>query len=122
VNVDRTLIARAFTNLVENAIQAMPDGGVLRILSTARGETVAVTFADTGVGMDADAAARAFEPYFSTKTGGSGLGLANAKRNIEVCGGAITLASVPNLGTTIVVSLPTAASSGGPEGASMQAR
>jgi signal transduction histidine kinase len=122
VNVDRTLIARALTNLVENAIQAMPDGGVLRISAMPRGENVAITFADTGVGMDADAAARAFEPYFSTKTGGSGLGLANAKRNIEVCGGAITLASVPHRGTTIFVSLPTTGPIGGLEASSMQAR
>ncbi len=49
---------------------------------------------------------RAFEPYFSTKTGGSGLGLANAKRNVETCGGRIALTSRPGEGTTVTVTLP----------------
>src|SRR5205085_7073417 len=97
--VDRTLISRAFTNLIENALQAMPGGGLLRIGATAGGAEVIVTFADTGVGMDADSAARAFDPYFSTKTAGSGLGLANARRNIELCGGTIQLTSEPGRGT-----------------------
>jgi signal transduction histidine kinase len=58
--------------------------------------------------MDAEAASRAFEPYFSTKTGGSGLGLANAKRSIELEGGTIALASVPGQGTTVTITLPAA--------------
>jgi signal transduction histidine kinase len=105
---DRTLIARALTNLMENALQAMPGGGVLRIATDtdeSDESTVAVTFTDTGVGMDAEAAARAFEPYFSTKTGGSGLGLANARRNIEICGGSIVLTSAPGQGTSVRVTL-----------------
>ena len=89
MRADRTLLSRALTNLVENAIQAMPAGGTLQIAGAARGHDVVLSVTDTGVGMDADAAARAFEPYFSTKTGGSGLGLANARRNIETCGGTI---------------------------------
>ncbi len=56
--------------------------------------------------MDAEAVRRAFEPYFSTKTAGSGLGLANAKRNIELCGGSIEIASAPGQGTTVRVRLP----------------
>jgi signal transduction histidine kinase len=102
---DRTLIARALTNLVENALQAMPAGGTLRIDAEAGESLVTLAFVDTGVGMDAEAAARAFEPYFSTKTGGSGLGLANARRNIETCGGSIVLTSVPGQGTSVRVTL-----------------
>jgi signal transduction histidine kinase len=104
--VDRTLVARALTNLVENAVQAMPLGGRLTVRAEAEGERVAITVTDTGVGMEPDAVERAFEPYFSTKTAGSGLGLANAKRNIELCGGTIAIASTPGAGTTIRVTLP----------------
>ncbi len=67
---------------------------------------MAITLTDTGVGMDAEAVERAFEPYFSTKTAGSGLGLANAKRNIELSGGTITITSAPGAGTVVRVTLP----------------
>jgi signal transduction histidine kinase len=56
--------------------------------------------------MDPDAVERAFEPYFSTKTAGSGLGLANAKRNIELNGGTIAISSRPRTGTIVTVTLP----------------
>jgi signal transduction histidine kinase len=120
--VDRTLVARALTNLVENAVQAMPHGGTLTISAARLNGRVQLTLRDTGVGMDADAAARAFEPYFSTKTAGSGLGLANAKRNIETCGGSIELASAPGQGTSVVVTLPASPPPGGPEPGSTPAR
>ena len=106
--VDRTLVARALTNLVENAVQAMPDGGKLSVRAVAEPGVVAITIADTGVGMEPDAVERAFEPYFSTKTAGSGLGLANAKRNIELGGGTIAITSVQRAGTTVRVTLPVA--------------
>ena len=115
VRADRTLLSRALTNLVENAVQAMPQDGTLRIVASARPRHVVVTVTDTGVGMDAEAAARAFDPYFSTKTGGSGLGLANARRNIETCGGSISLTSTLGRGTTVTVTLPRHDSPGVPE-------
>jgi signal transduction histidine kinase len=105
---DRTLLSRAFTNLVENAVQAMPGGGTLHIRAAIDDGRMQVEFADTGVGMDAAALERAFEPYFSTKTGGSGLGLANARRNIEISGGRVAIASQPGVGTVVTVSLPLA--------------
>ena len=110
--VDRTLISRALTNLLENALQAMPSGGRLRVAASRRGEVVEIEIIDSGVGMDDEEVRRAFEPYFSTKTTGSGLGLANAKRNIELCGGAIALSSQPGRGTTVTVSLPVQAPPG----------
>ena len=61
---------------------------------------------DTGVGMDADALARVFEPYFSTKTTGTGLGLPIARRNVELNGGAIEVESVKGEGTVVVLRLP----------------
>jgi nitrogen fixation/metabolism regulation signal transduction histidine kinase len=109
VVVDRTLIARALTNVIENALHAMPSGGTLRIDSMPAERAVVITLTDNGVGMDAEAVKRAFEPYFSTRTAGSGLGLANAKRNIELCGGSIVLASTPGHGTVVTVTLPVAA-------------
>jgi signal transduction histidine kinase len=108
VRVDRTLVARALTNLVENALQAMPSGGALRMTADVTSDAVVLQIADTGVGMSAEAAEQAFEPFFSTKTGGSGLGLPNARRNVELSGGTVTLASAPGRGTTVTVTLPRA--------------
>jgi signal transduction histidine kinase len=108
VVADRTLFTRALTNLVENALQAMPAGGTLRVRGTATDGRVTLEIEDTGVGMDAEGTRRAFEPYFSTKTGGSGLGLANAKRNIELCGGSVSLSSRAGIGTTVTIALTAA--------------
>jgi signal transduction histidine kinase len=123
VHVDRTLVARALTNLVENAVQAMPGGGLLRVTARVEGDRLAIRLTDTGPGMDATALARAFEPYFSTKTGGSGLGLANARRNIETSGGTVEIDSAPGAGATLTVRLPLAAPPpGAPEAASSRTR
>jgi signal transduction histidine kinase len=108
VLVDRTLVARALTNVIENALQAMPDGGRLQIAAQRKGAAVELAINDTGVGMDKESVRRAFEPYFSTKTAGSGLGLANAKRNVELCGGTMTLESEAGRGTTVTLTLPAA--------------
>ena len=70
---------------------------------------------DTGVGMNPTVLAHAFEPYFSTKTAGSGLGLANAKRNIELCGGTVAIASEVGRGTTVTITLPVASPAGASE-------
>jgi signal transduction histidine kinase len=109
VLADKTLLARALTNLVENALQAMPNGGHLVLGATHDNTHVRITVTDDGLGMSADALARAFEPHFSTKTGGSGLGLANAKRNVESCGGTITATSEPGRGATMTIRLAVAA-------------
>jgi signal transduction histidine kinase len=110
VAADRTLIARALTNVIENGRQAMPSGGrVLVRAAREDAEWVRITITDSGAGMDDVAKARAFEPYFSTKTAGSGLGLPNAKRNVELCGGSLSLESAPGRGTTVTVRLRVAA-------------
>ena len=75
---------------------------------TKQGDWALIEVTDSGVGMDAAALEHAFEPFFSTKTGGSGLGLANARRNIEREGGTVTLASAPGQGATVTVTLPEA--------------
>ncbi|MEZ5288787.1 MAG: ATP-binding protein [Vicinamibacterales bacterium] len=108
VEVDRLLIARALTNIIENALHAMPNGGTLRFTGVAESGTVRLDVTDTGVGMDAAAVARIFEPYFSTKTSGTGLGLTIAKRNVEANGGRIHVRSERGVGTTVSMELPAA--------------
>jgi two-component system nitrogen regulation sensor histidine kinase NtrY len=108
VYVDRALITRALTNIVENALHAMPGTGTFRVTARAEAAGVTITVADTGVGMDEEALARAFEPYFSTKATGTGLGLPIAKRNVELNGGTIAVTSVRDQGTTVAITLPVA--------------
>jgi signal transduction histidine kinase len=121
VTIDRTLFGRALANVIENALHAMPGGGALAIRAyaskppvspaagapkaDARPRAVIVEIADTGVGMDPDAIARVFEPYFSTKTYGTGLGLTIAKRNIELNGGTISVSSQRGIGTVVTIAL-----------------
>jgi signal transduction histidine kinase len=114
LQLDRTLFARALTNVIENALYAMPGRGALTIRSfrpTPANGRVAVEISDTGVGMDDDALRRIFEPYFSTKATGTGLGLTIAKRNVELNGGTIAVASERGRGTTVTFTLPVAPSS-----------
>jgi signal transduction histidine kinase len=106
VLADRTLVARALANVIENALHAMPEGGSLTIDAAVEDGFVALTVADTGVGMDEEALGRAFEPYFSTKTTGTGLGLPIARRNIELSGGTIEVSSAKGKGTGVVLRLP----------------
>ncbi|HKT78794.1 MAG TPA: HAMP domain-containing sensor histidine kinase, partial [Vicinamibacterales bacterium] len=109
--VDRTLFARALTNVIENALHAMPGGGRLSIAVSHAPNTPAalqVTVTDTGVGMDPEAVSRIFEPYFSTKASGTGLGLTIAKRNIELVGGSIAVESERGTGTKVAMTVPAA--------------
>lgn len=99
--IDRTLFARALTNVVENALHAMPGGGTLSIAITRLASAIGVEVVDTGVGMDPQSVARIFEPYFSTKATGTGLGLTIAKRNVELNGGTISVSSERGVGTTV---------------------
>jgi signal transduction histidine kinase len=104
--VDRTLVARSLANIVENALHAMPGKGMLTIDATAETSHIVLRVTDTGVGMDEEALARVFEPYFSTKTTGTGLGLPIARRNIELSGGSIEVHSEKSVGTIVTVRLP----------------
>jgi signal transduction histidine kinase len=107
VAIDRTLFARALTNIIENALHAMPGGGrlTIRTQATADGNAVTIAIVDTGVGMDQEALRRIFEPYFSTKASGTGLGLTIAKRNVALVGGTIAVSSVRGEGTTVTITL-----------------
>ena len=84
----------------------MPGKGTLTIDASADADAVIVRLRDTGVGMDEEALDRVFEPYFSTKTTGTGLGLPIARRNIELSRGSIEVDSQKGAGTTVTVRLP----------------
>ena len=112
VTIDRTLFARALTNVIENALHAMPGNGPADYRHSradrrrAAATSIVVEVTDTGVGMDQDALNKIFEPYFSTKATGTGLGLTIAKRNIELNGGTIAVTSQRGVGTTVTMTLP----------------
>lgn len=99
----------ALINLVKNALEAMPDGGqlVVRTHSTPLG--VALDLIDTGCGMDDNTAIKMFEPFYSTKSGGSGLGLPTARKIIEAHGGRISVQSEVGRGTKFALEFPTPA-------------
>ncbi len=105
---DRVLLARALTNVIENALHAMAGDGRLDVQAVVDGEMARIDVADAGVGMDAAALARIFEPYFSTKATGTGLGLTIARRNVELNQGRIEVASTQGVGTTVSLWLPLA--------------
>jgi signal transduction histidine kinase len=111
-SIDRSLVGRALTNMIENALHAMPRGGALHFGArlSADGGAIQIQIRDSGVGMDRAALERIFEPYFSTKAVGTGLGLTIAKRNVELHGGTISVDSAPGLGTTVRVEIPRAGS------------
>jgi signal transduction histidine kinase len=112
VNLSPGQVAQVVTNLVTNASDAMPGGGVIR-LATAQGERDALlAVADEGAGMDEATRARIFEPFFTTKGGrGTGLGLFSVHSIVANAGGAIAVESSPGEGTTFRLSLPLAAAS-----------
>ncbi len=87
----------------------MPGGGTLTIdAALAPNKQVQLRVTDTGVGMDAESISRIFEPYFSTKAIGTGLGLTIAKRNVEANSGTISVTSERGRGTSVTMTLPVA--------------
>ncbi len=106
LTVDKGKIERTFVNLIANAIDAMPNGGILRIDSSKSDHRVDFIFSDTGTGMSKEVMAKAFTPLFTTKAKGMGFGLSICKRIIEAHGGEIAVESTPGQGTTFTVSLP----------------
>jgi PAS domain S-box-containing protein len=111
-------LTELMTNLVLNAMDAMPEGGVLTIETSGANASVVVTVRDTGVGMSETVRQRIFEPFFSTKgEGGSGLGLSMSYSIVQRHHGDITVESEPGHGTTFTLSFPVAAETpGGPAG------
>jgi nitrogen fixation/metabolism regulation signal transduction histidine kinase len=106
VSADRALLARALGNLVANALEAMPDGGTLRVRAAPAENGVVVEVADTGPGLDDDQRTRLFTPYYTTKKGGTGLGLAIVQGIVSDHAGRIEARSAPGEGTTFILYLP----------------
>jgi signal transduction histidine kinase len=113
LSLDRELFKQALLNLLLNAQQAMPNGGQITFQAVNEPDAsppgVCMMVIDTGKGMTAEVAAGAFRPFFSTKPGGSGLGLATTRKIIEAHGGSIALQSEPGKGTKFTLRLPVAA-------------
>jgi signal transduction histidine kinase len=105
--LDAERLTHALLNVVLNATDALREGGTLTITSARAGaDGVVIAVDDDGVGIDAAAAARVFDPFVTTKPGGVGLGLVNAKAAIESHGGTITLAPRQPAGTRAIIRLP----------------
>jgi signal transduction histidine kinase len=104
--VDRTAIRRVLSNLITNAVQAMPRGGQLTIrISSAEGAAL-INVEDTGEGIPKENMDRMFEPLFTTRAKGQGLGLAVCKKLVEAHGGNITIDSRVGRGTRVKVTIP----------------
>ncbi len=106
LDVDQDQLKQAFFNIVKNASEAMKQGGLLKIRTGSDADWINVTFADTGGGMTQETMARVFEPYFTTKKGGSGLGLMITQRIIRAHGGEVVLESDPGQGLRLTLRLP----------------
>ena len=106
ITADANQLKRVFCNIILNAVQAMPKGGVLKISSKKHRNLVKVSFHDTGVGISEENLNKIFKPLFTTKAKGIGLGLAICKRIVEAHGGRITVKSKVGKGTCFTVILP----------------
>jgi signal transduction histidine kinase len=108
VQVDRHQIKQVFFNLIKNALEAMPDGGSLKIVMQASDAWLEVAFLDTGVGFGPEQMGRLFQPYQTTKANGSGLGLMIVQRIVQEHGGQIEVASRPGEGSCFRIMFPRA--------------
>lgn len=106
VMIDREAFRQALLNLIINAMQAMSNGGQLVVRTAMHGDQAALYLIDTGCGMDDRTASRMFEAFFSTKPGGSGLGLPTTQKIIDAHGGRISVQSEVGRGTQFTVELP----------------
>jgi PAS domain S-box-containing protein len=108
VFVDRALLEQAVLNLVYNAIEAMPGGGKLTVGLQSRGDLAEISVADTGAGIKPENRARVFQLFFTTRPGGSGIGLASAYKTVQLHEGVIDFQTELGHGTTFRIELPIA--------------
>jgi len=106
VSLDKALIRQALINLIVNSYQAMPEGGNLKIIVSGEEKFLKIIIKDTGHGIDSEVLDKIFEPFFSTKDRGSGLGLSITSSIISAHGGRIEVKSEKNQGTEFALYLP----------------
>ncbi|MGZ4826556.1 MAG: ATP-binding protein [Terriglobales bacterium] len=106
IDADPDLLHRALSNLVLNALDAMPDGGILTLRTSATGKHVRIEVSDTGTGLTREECERLFTPYYTTKVHGTGLGLAIVQSVVSDHHGGISVDSTPGKGTTFRIDLP----------------
>lgn len=106
IKCDREKMRTAFSKIVENAFDAMPNGGVLTVESTRVKDSVVVSFSDTGAGIPNEVMTKIWLPLFTTKPQGMGLGLSICKRIVEAHGGTISAESVVGKGSTFTIAIP----------------
>ena len=106
LQVDRDQIKQAFYNVIKNGLEAMNRHGTLRIRTDLDDTHVIIRFIDTGGGMSAESLSRVFEPYFTTKPSGTGLGLLIVRRIVREHGGELSIESSQGKGLTLTIRLP----------------
>lgn len=106
VEIDGKYVRQAFLNLVQNAFAAMPDGGVLAIRSRLQGDYIEVSFSDTGTGIPEEKLSKIFEPYYTTKATGTGLGLTTVYKIMKEHNGDIHVKSEVGVGTRFTLAFP----------------
>ena len=106
IEIDRDQMKQAFYNVIKNSFEAMKRRGILRIRTDMDATHVNISFTDTGGGMSAESLSRVFEPYFTTKSTGSGLGLLIVRRIVREHGGEMAIESNEGKGLTLTIRLP----------------
>lgn len=105
-NADAPKIRQVFTNVVKNAVESMSEGGTLRVSAKEKKGFLVAVIADSGVGIPKENIERIFEPFFTSKIGGTGLGMAITKHFIDMHGGEIVVESEEGRGTIVTITLP----------------
>ena len=106
VQFDSDKLKQAFMNVVLNAVEAMPQGGELKVSTFRKERNICIKITDTGVGISEEDLEHIFEPFFTRKTKGTGLGLANVKRIFDEHGGKVEIESTPGRSTKVLLWLP----------------
>jgi signal transduction histidine kinase len=104
--LDEAKTMRVLDNVIRNAFDAMPAGGVLKIVATRESDKVVIRVSDTRPGTPEDTLRNLFKPFYTTKPGGLGLGLTSAKHMVDVQGGTISVETSGGEGATFVIALP----------------